>query len=258
MMRVLIVDDEPMARRGLRGLLTREQDVEIAGEAANGAEAVSMIRELRPDVVLLDVQMPELNGFDVLHAVGTDAVPVVIFVTAYDEYALRAFDVQALDYLLKPFDDDRFRAVLDRARKQLRLSRDSDLARRLESLLHNIREPAAAAPQYVTRILVRNNDATLVVNTPDIDWIEAADYYAKLHVGKTVHLASETLNELERSLDPATFVRVHRSAIVNITRVREIRLDYRNHHQLLLHNGALVPLSRSRKDAAEAALSGRR
>jgi two-component system LytT family response regulator len=257
MIRILIVDDEPMARRGLRGLLAREQDVEIAGEAANGAEAVRMIRELRPDVVLLDVQMPELNGFDVLHAVGTDAVPVVIFVTAYDEYAVRAFDVQALDYLLKPFDDDRFRAVLERARKQLRLSRDSDLARRLESLLHNIREPATAVQQYVTRLLVRNNDATLVVNTADIDWIEAADYYAKLHVGKTVHLATETLNDLERTLDPAAFVRVHRSAIVNIARVRELRLDYRNHHVVVLNTGAVVPLSRSRREAVEARLAGR-
>ena len=256
-MRVLIVDDEPMARRGLRGLLSREQDVDVAGEASNGAEAVRMIRELRPDVVLLDVQMPEMNGFDVLHTVGTDAVPVVIFVTAYDEYALRAFDVQALDYLLKPFDDDRFRAVLERARKQLRQSRDSDLARRLESLLHNYGQPPTAAPQYVTRILVKNNEATLVVNTGEIDWIEAADYYAKLHVGKSVHLASETLNDLERTLDPAAFVRVHRSAIVNIARVREIRLDYRNHHVVVLTTGAVVPLSRSRREAVEARLAGK-
>src|SRR5688572_14408612 len=254
MMRVLIVDDEPMARRGLRGLLSREPDVDVAGEAANGAEAVRMIRELRPDMVLLDVQMPEMNGFDVLHAVGTDAVPVIVFVTAYDEYALRAFDVQALDYLLKPFDDERFRAVLERARKQLRQSRDSDLARRLESLLHNYGQPATVAPQQVSRILVKNNDATLVVNTAEIDWIEAADYYAKLHLGKTVHLATETLNDLERTLDPAAFVRVHRSAIVNIARVREIRLDYRNHHVVVLTNGAVVPLSRSRRETVEARL----
>jgi len=257
MMRVLIVDDEPMARRGLRGLLAREQDVEVAGEAANGAEAVRLIRELRPDVVLLDVQMPEMNGFDVLHNVGADAVPVVIFVTAYDQYALRAFDVQALDYLLKPFDDERFRAVLERARRQLRQSRDSDLARRLEAVLHDYTARAAPPPKHLSRILVRNNDATLVISTDDIDWIEAADYYAKIHVGSAAHLASETLSELERTLDPATFVRVHRSAIVNMARVKEIRLDYRNHHVLVLTTGAVVPLSRSRREAVEARLSGR-
>jgi two-component system LytT family response regulator len=256
-MRVLIVDDEPMARRGLRGLLSREHDVEIAGEAKNGAEAVRMIRELRPDVVLLDVQMPELNGFDVLQTVGTDAVPVVIFVTAYDEYALRAFDVQALDYLLKPFDDDRFRTVLERTRKQLRQSRHSDLAGRLESLLRNYDQPAAATPQYLTRILVKNNDATVVVNTVDIDWIEAADYYVKLHVGRVVHFATETLNQLERALDPAAFVRVHRSAIVNTARVREIRLDYRNHHVIVLTTDAVIPLSRSRRETVEARLAGK-
>ena len=255
MMRVLIVDDEPIARRGLRGLLAHEADVEVVGEAANGAEAVQLIRALRPEVVLLDVQMPEMNGFDVLAAVGSHTVPVIIFVTAYDEYALRAFDVQALDYLLKPFDDDRFRAVLERARKQLRSSRDNDLARRIESLLQNV---AAPAPQYLSRILVRNNDTTLVVNTADIDWIEAADYYVKLHLGKSVHLAAETLNELERTLDPGAFVRVHRSAIVNIARVKELRLDYRNHHVVVLTSGAVVPLSRSRREAVEASLAGKK
>jgi two-component system LytT family response regulator len=256
--RVLIVDDEPVARRGLRTLLQKDADVEIAGEAANGAEAVRMIRELHPDLVLLDVQMPEMSGFDVLAEVGVDAVPVLVFVTAWDDYALRAFDVQALDYLLKPFDDERFRAVLARAKRELDRNRDSALARRLEALLDGIGHGTGTPPPPLRRILVRTGDTTLVVPAADIDWVEAADYYARLHVGATSHLVSESLSELERQLDPDVFVRVHRSAIVNLARIREVRLDYRRRHVLVLSTGAAVPLSRSRREAVERVIAGRR
>ncbi len=249
-LRTLIVDDEPVARRGLRRLLAQDPEVEVIGEAGNGREAVRLIRDLRPDLLLLDVQMPEMNGFDVLAAVGTDAVPAVVFVTAYDEYALRAFDVQALDYLLKPFDDDRFRVVLARAKRELRRRSEGDLARRLEALLSH-----AAAP--LERILVRGADRALVVTTADIEWIEAADYYARLHVGPETHLVSESLNELERRLDPNVFLRVHRSAIVNLRRVRELRLDIRRNHVLVLTTGATVPVSRARRERVERALGGR-
>jgi two-component system LytT family response regulator len=251
--RTLIVDDEPVARRGVRRLLEGDAGIEIVGEAGDGVEAVRLIRELRPDLVFLDVQMPELNGFEVIARVG-DAMPVVVFVTAHDTFALRAFEVQALDYLLKPFDDDRFRAVLERARQQIRMTRDGILDRRLESLL---RQYADRGGPRVARIMVKDAGVVFFQPVDEIDWIEAADYFAKLHAGGKVHLVNETLTHLEERLDPAVFMRVHRSAIVNLRCVRELRLDYRNRHVIVLTNGERVPLSRSRREPLEAALAGR-
>ena len=251
--RTLIVDDEPVARRGVRRLLHSDPDIEIAGEAANGAEAVRLIAELRPDLVFLDVQMPELNGFEVIAAVGVAAVPVIVFVTAHDAFALRAFEVQALDYLLKPFDDERFRTVLTRAKQHVRSAHAHALGRRLESLLDQYAE---RGEPRITRIMVKNAGVVFFQPVDDIDWLEAADYFVKIHTGGRVHLVSNSLTRLEQRLDPAAFMRVHRSAIVNLSRVRELRLDYQNRHMIVLANGERVPLSRSRREQLEVALAG--
>lgn len=252
--RTLIVDDEPVARQGVRRLLESDAGIEIVGEAGNGVEAVRLILELRPDLLFLDVQMPELNGFEVIARVGADAMPIVVFVTAHDAFALRAFEVQALDYLLKPFDDDRFRTVLERARQQVRLTRDGGLDRRLESLLRHYADRGGPG---VARIMVKEAGVVYFQPVDEIDWIEASDYFTKLHAGGKVHLVSETITRLEQRLDPAVFMRVHRSAIVNLRRVRELRLDYRNRHVIVLTNGERVPLSRPRRVPLEDALAGR-
>ena len=195
-----------------------------------------------------------------LEAVGPRSIPAVVFVTAYDQFALRAFEAQALDYILKPFEDERFLAVLERAKEQVRRSRSSELGDRLEALLtsyaaHNAGAAAGAPGGYIGRILVRDSGTVTFQPVDAIDWIEAADYYAKLHVGESVQLVRYTMNELEKQLDPRRFVRVHRSAIVNVLRVKEIRVDYQNHPVIVLRNGTRVPLSRSRKDALEEILS---
>lgn len=257
---MLIVDDEPVARAGVRKLVQHDPDITVVGEARDGAEAISLIAELQPDLVFLDIQMPELNGFDVLEAVGADRAPIVVFVTAYDQFALRAFEAQALDYILKPFDDERFRAALARAKDQVRRSRSADLTDKLEALLSayatQSRAPAQGArPGYLTRIIVRDSGTVTFQPVDTLDWIEAADYYAKLHIGDAVQLVRYTMNELEHQLDPRRFVRVHRSAIVNISRVKEIRVDYQNHHLVVLKNGTRIPLSRSRRDLLEDVLS---
>ncbi len=251
--RTLIVDDEPVARRGVRRLLEQAPDIEIIGEAGNGADAVRLIEELRPDLLFLDVQMPELDGFEVISAVGAGAMPVIVFVTAHDAFALRAFEAQALDYLLKPFDDDRFRTVLARARQQVRQTRGGTVDQRLHALLEQY---AAREAHSVTRIIVKNAGVVFFQPVDEIDWIEGADYFVKVHAGGKVHLVNETLASLERRLDPAHFMRVHRSAIVNLRRVRELRPDYRNRHLIVLGNGERVPLSRSRRERLENALAG--
>jgi two-component system LytT family response regulator len=200
-----------------------------------------MIDRLTPDLLFLDVQMPEMDGFAVLAAVGADAVPAVVFVTAYDEHAVRAFEVHAVDYLLKPFDDERFERALGRAKERVLAGAPDE---RLDALLRQ-RSPASS------RILVRKRDKVLVVAVDDIDWIEATDYYATLHVGGAAHLLRETLNDLERQLDPQSFVRVHRSAMVNVARVREIHPLFHGDCALVLADGTRVKLSRSRREHFE-------
>jgi two-component system LytT family response regulator len=257
--RVVVVDDEPVARAGVQKLLSLDPDVEVVGEAGNGRDAVALIRRVEPDLMFLDIQMPEMNGFDVLQALGPQNAPVIVFVTAYDQFALRAFEVQAFDYLLKPFEDDRFHIVLQRAKEQVRRARRDELADRLENLLNTYAAglaPAAHAnAAHLTRIIVREGGAVTFQPVDEIDWIEAADYYAKLHIGTAIQLVRYTMNDLERQLDPGRFVRVHRSAIVNADRVKEIRVDYQNHHVVVLRNGMRVPLSRRRRDLLEGIMS---
>jgi len=237
--KVLIVDDEPLAREVVRLLLAADPEVEVVGECS-GAEGVETIARTRPDVLFLDVQMPEVDGFDLLEQLGPARAPTTVFVTAHADHAIRAFEVHALDYLLKPLDDARFARALGRAKEQVRLRGRGTPDPRVGALL-------AERGRYARRFLVKGRDKTLVVNAEDIDWIGAADYYVELHVGGQAHLLRETMNELEGKLDPEKFFRVHRSAIINLERVREIHPLFRGDCDLLLEGGRRVRLSRTRR-----------
>ena len=239
MIRVAVVDDEPLARRRILRMLRGVPGVQVVAECRNGEAAVAAIRALRPEVVFLDVQMPGMDGFQVLESLGAARAPAVVFTTAYDEYALRAFEVQALDYLLKPFTRARFCAVLERVRSELE-RRGGTADPRLQALLEaHRREPGAG------RLLVKKPGRVLLLDTNDIDWIQAEGNYARLWSGKASHLLRRTLASLESSLDPARFVRVHRSAIVNIERVKEMHPWFRGDCVLVLKDGTRVTLSRT-------------
>jgi two-component system, LytTR family, response regulator len=229
--RALLVDDEPLARSNLNFLLRQDPDIESIAEAGSGVEAVATIRSTRPDLVFLDVQMPECGGFEVLETLRADgAPPVIVFVTAFDEYALRAFDAGALDYLLKPFDDARFTLALQRAKEKL-AARES-----------------TAAPE-IPLLTVRSAGHEIYVQIPDIDWVEAADYYVCLHVGPKSHLLRRSMAELERDLDSHIFCRIHRSTIVNLRRVRALQVDSAGEYEVILDSGQKLRLSRRfRKD----------
>lgn len=224
-LRVLVVDDEAIARRNLTVLLRRDPHVGEIVECGSGQDAIDEMRRTQPDILFLDVQMPECDGFDVLELMGPDMPAAVIFVTAYDEYALRAFDAGALDYLLKPFDDARFERALLRARSRLAL------------------EPAHGR-RPVTRLVVKSRGQTLFVNAADVDWIEAANYYACLHVGSATHILRRSLQSLEKALDDSTFVRIHRSIIVNCDKVRGIELNSSGEYEVVLDSQVRLPLSR--------------
>ncbi|MFL5385277.1 MAG: LytR/AlgR family response regulator transcription factor [Longimicrobiaceae bacterium] len=261
-LRVVVVDDEPLARSGMCGLLARDPELCVVAQCADGAEAVAAIAGLRPDLVLLDVQMPEMDGFEVLRAVGPARMPVVVFVTAFDRFALRAFDVAAVDYLLKPFDDERFDLAVARAKHAVRNAEAGELGRRLMRLVERQGAPAEAAPstepaRHATRLVVKSAGRTVFVRAEEVDWIEADDYYAKLHVGGKTHLLRETMGSLEARLDPARFFRAHRSAIVNLDRVREVQFLFGGEHVVILHDGTRLKLSRSRLEKLEAMLAGR-
>jgi two-component system, LytTR family, response regulator len=285
--RVLIVDDEALARQRVRRLLQNEADVEVVGEAESGHEAVTMIRDLQPDLVCLDVQMPGLDGFGVLGEIDGGHVPMVLFVTAYDEHAQRAFDVHAVDYVLKPVDAERFRAAFEKARKQ---RANAVAAERLGELLETVRRladgsggeardgaalaglaagalggaggTATAAPpatngtagangRYASRILVKQDGRMFFVKTTEIDWIEADRNYVRLHVGKTAHTIRERISHLEETLDPRLFARIHRSTIVNLNRVREMQQWFSGDYVVILEDGTRLRLSRHYRDRVE-------
>jgi two-component system LytT family response regulator len=258
--RTLIVDDEPLAREGLRLLLRGDPECELVGECGSGREALAAIRRLHPDLVFLDVQMPEQNGFEVLAALAPAERPAVVFVTAYDKYALRAFEVHALDYLLKPFDDQRFAEALGRAKKELRMAEVSVLSKRLLTLLEqyggaehgngngNAVGDGDKPPGYVDRIAIKEIGRVVFLDVAEIDWIEAADYYVQLHVGKRSYLHRESMNHLEGRLDPEHFVRIHRSAIVNRGRVVELRSGGRRDLTVVLSGGAQLKVARRHRD----------
>ena len=236
---MVIVDDEPWARRRIATLLKAEPDIEIVGEGSNGVEAVAKIGELSPDLVFLDVQMPDINGFEVIAAIGPERMPLVVFATAFDQYALKAFDAQALDYLLKPFDEDRFHKALDRARRDLRHRGAAQTA--LSSLLDRLRDGHA----YLQRVVAKSGTRIAFVKAEEIDWFEAAGNYVTLHVGRDSHLLRTTMNALEPKLDPQQFVRVQRSIIVNLDRIRELQPWNRGEQMLLLKDGTKLTLGRS-------------
>jgi two-component system LytT family response regulator len=248
-MRTLIVDDEPPARERLRRMLAGIETVEIVGEAEDGVQAVEMIETLLPDLVLLDIQMPGLDGFGVIEAL--EDPPPVIFVTAYDEYAIRAFEVNALDYLLKPFSRERLEKALHRAQESLIEERDSGVgpAERFAARLGPLLEGLAAQGRYLTRLAVHDGDCIRVVDADEVDWISVEDELVRVHVGNEAFPIRRTLTELEARLDPARFFRAHRSAIVNLDRVQEVIPWFKGSHKLRLTTGAEVDLSRAQARA---------
>jgi two-component system LytT family response regulator len=248
--RTLVVDDEPLARQNILALLKADPEVEVVGVCASGAEAVRAIRRLSPDLVFLNIQMPEMSGFDVLEKIEAGRLPAIVFVTAYDQYALRAFDVHALDYLLKPFDDARFEKALRQAKAHAELGEAARLGEKLLALLD---ERGGAAREtrpreFVTRLMVRSAGRIFFLKTEEVDWIEAADYYVRLHLGKKSHLLRESMSELELKLDPEKFARIHRWAIVNLDRVRELRQLFNGDHAVVLEGGTELKLSRRRRE----------
>ncbi|HVH68271.1 MAG TPA: LytTR family DNA-binding domain-containing protein [Gemmatimonadales bacterium] len=257
--RTLIVDDEPTARAGIRQLLSGDPEIVVMGECADGRQASAAIRESAPDLVFLDVQMPELDGFGVLREVGVDSPPAFVFVTAYDQYALRAFEVHAIDYLLKPFTDERFRESLQRAKQQVRQGQLVGLSRKLAALLDGVDGGARALdrpsrPEYLERLVVKSGGKVTLVRVADIEWIDAEGDYVRIHVGKAWHLLRETMKNLEGQLDPERFVRIHRSTIVNLERVKELQPFFRGEYVVVLQSGITLKLSRGYRDHLEARL----
>jgi two-component system LytT family response regulator len=251
-MRTLVVDDEPMARERVMSLLQHEDDIEIVGECSDGAQAIAAIHHRTPDLVFLDVQMPGIDGFGVISAIGADRMPIVVFVTAYDEYALKAFEVHALDYLLKPFGRDRFQETLKHARASLERRRAGDLGRRLLALVNDIKPEA---PKF-ERLVVKSGGRVFFLRSEDIDWIEAAGNYVRLHLGEESHLFRETMNRMAARLDTRRFARIHRSRIVNIKRVKELLIAGGGDYQVVLWDGTKLGLSRLYRDALQEQLTG--
>jgi len=238
--RTVIVDDEPSARRGLRHMLAAHSDFKVIAEATNGVEAIAAVRSLHPDLLFLDVQMPEPDGFGVLKEIGRSLMPLIVLVTASDDFAVRAFDAHALDYLVKPIQKSRFIETIDRVRERIRSNEALVMSERLEALL----EEQSRGKQ---RLLVPTSSGELFLDAAEIDWIKADNYYAMIHIGKRRYLIRKSLTSLEESLDAEKFVRTHRSAIVNIERVREVRNET-GEMLLILRDGQRIPVSRRRRE----------
>jgi len=240
----LIVDDEPLARERLMGLLAAEHDIEVIGECRDGEEAVGAIHARHPDLVLLDVEMPRMNGFQVIDTIGADDMPMVIFVTAYDQHAIRAFEVRALDYLLKPFDRTRFTDALQRARTQIETQTTGDLGRRLIALMKDLKRE----PPKTDRLVVKSGGRLFFLRADEVDWIEAAGNYVRLHVGPQAHLLRETMNGIEARLDPERFFRIHRCRIVNVERIQEMQPWLNGEYSVVLRSGVRLTLSRGYRE----------
>jgi two-component system, LytTR family, response regulator len=240
----LIVDDEPLARDRVRQLLQADQEFHVAGECRNGSEAVEAIRKARPDLVFLDVQMPEVDGFGVIEAIGERNMPAVIFVTAYDKYALRAFDENALDYLLKPYDERRFQRAVQRVKDHLNRGNSGDVAQRMLAMLQDVSPERKA----MDRLVIKSDGRVVFLKTREVDYAEAAGNYLSLHVGKDTYLIRETMNAFEARLDPEKFLRIHRSTIVNIERIKEVQPWFKGEYVVTLRDGTELSLSRTYRD----------
>ena len=244
MIRTLIVDDEPLARDRVKRLLRDEEDIEVVGECGNGKDAIEFIKSKNPDLVFLDIQMPEKSGLDVVKSLGGKRFPTIVFVTAYDKYALQAFDVHALDYLLKPFNRERIKRAVARAREQVEHRRMGNLDERLNSLIADLR----SEKKYLERLVVKSVGRVFFLKTEEIDWIEAAGNYVKLHVGRDSHMIRETMNGIEAKLDPDKFLRIHRSTVVNIDRIKELHPMFSGDYAVILRDGTELALSRNYRD----------
>ena len=259
--KALIVDDEPLARRTISDLLRDDAEVEVVGECGSGTEAVASISRRAPDLLFLDVQMPGMSGLDVLSRIDLERVAAVIFVTAYDAYALRAFEVHALDYLLKPFTDERFKEALERAKSHVRLREVSGLARGLRALLEERADAEAWGGRrkgFLSRFMVKVGQRVIFINPSDVDWIEADNYYIKLHVGSRAHLLRLSMKELEERLDPKCFWRIHRSAMINLDRVKELHQHPSGEYVVVLKDGTELKMSRARRERLQELLTGER
>jgi two-component system, LytTR family, response regulator len=245
---VLIVDDEPLAREGLQALLSRDPEVGMIREARDGREAVASVRELTPDIVFLDVQMPEMDGFAVVRTIGAEHMPAVVFVTAHDQYAIQAFEVNALDYLLKPVVEDRFEKTLVRAKSRIRSNGAEGLQRQIIGLLETIASPR----NYLKRLGVRSAGKTVFIDVEELDWVQGAENYVELHAGQASHLLHVTMNALEKSLDPEAFLRIHRSLIVNVRRIRDLQPGAHGEYLITLRDGTRLQSGRTYADRLRA------
>lgn len=253
--RVVIVDDEPLARRGIRQLLETEKDFLVVGECKNGREAVSSIAKLAPELVFLDVQMPLLNGFGVVEALGEENLPAaVVFITAFDEHAIRAFEVNALDYLLKPVDPLRFRKTIERVRAQLKSSSKRQRDEKLSALLRDIRSLKNEQPEYIRRVAVKEQGRIFFLDVGEIDWISAQGNYVELHTKTKAHLLRETMEGIESKLNPQDFLRLRRSTIVRIEQIKELCPLFNGEFEVVLKNGARLSSSRRYRKNLDALL----
>jgi two-component system, LytTR family, response regulator len=252
--RAIVIDDEPLARRGIISRLLPYAQFEVVGEYGNGEDALLAISEHRPDLIFLDVQMPEMDGFEMLENLPADERPAVIFLTAFDQYALRAFDVHATDYLLKPIDDVRFTEAIDRVQRMLQMEKDTTLSDRLESLLSDLH--AKRSSSNAQRFAIRNGRRIFFITANEVEWIEAQGDYAALHVNGKTHLLREPLHVLERRLDPSVFIRIHRSTIVRLDRISEMQALANRDCLLRLKDGTTLRVSRSYSDRLQEALGG--
>ncbi|HEV2207145.1 MAG TPA: LytTR family DNA-binding domain-containing protein [Verrucomicrobiae bacterium] len=243
-LRILIVDDEPLARERIRSLLQGEPEIEIVAECANGQQAVQAVEAHRPGLMFLDVQMPEMGGFEVLRAIPPERLPLVIFVTAYDQHALKAFEVHALDYLLKPFKQSRFKQALSHAREVLAQRGGAGVSRELLALLEQVRP----GPGWLVRIPVREGERVQFIKTSQIEYIESAGNYVVLHAGKANHVVRETLTALETRLNPRQFLRISRSALVNMDQIKEVQPLFKGEHAVRLHNGKQLTMTRGLRE----------
>jgi two-component system LytT family response regulator len=248
--RTLIVDDEPLARERIRTLLQAESDIEIVGECANGAEALKALEAGPADLLFLDIQMPGMGGFDLLQALPAEKRPLTIFVTAFDQHALKAFEVHALDYLLKPFKPARFKETVQRARQILSTRQAGNASQNLQALLDSLKP--ALEPERLTRIPVRTGEKVVFVKTAQIDYIESAGNYVVLHAGKENHVVRETMTALEDKLDPKQFLRISRSTLVNVEQIKELQPLFKGEHVVVLHNGKQLTMTRGIREVQEA------